>query len=107
MDKLPIFPILRASTKAEVEAAKQKLVEGLKASAPHLRLCDCSNQMSTCILPQHLQSWRGYVSWLLLMLQYLERFLQKYALPGEPGYFLGSEYSYAETVSRVCEDGLC
>ena len=30
--------------------------------------------------------------------QYLEHFLQKYALPEEPGYFLGSEYSYAETV---------
>jgi hypothetical protein len=30
--------------------------------------------------------------------QYLEQFMQKYALPEEPGYFLGSEYSYAETV---------
>jgi glutathione S-transferase len=59
-DKVPIFSLLRATTKAEVEEAKQKLIDGLK---------------------------------------YLEHFMQKYALPEEPGYFLGSEYSYAETVT--------
>jgi hypothetical protein len=39
--------------------------------------------------------------------QYLEHFMQKYALPGEPGYFLGSEYSYAETVSGPCQQMPC
>lgn len=27
--------------------------------------------------------------------------MQHYAVPEEPGYFLGSEYSYAETVNGV------
>lgn len=34
-------------------------------------------------------------------LQYLEHFMQKYALSSEPGYFLGSEYSFAETVRSI------
>jgi glutathione S-transferase len=59
-DKLAVFPILRATTKAQVEEGKQKLIEGLK---------------------------------------YLESFLQKYAVAGEPGYFLGADYSFAETAT--------
>ena len=35
-DKVPIMSTLRASTKAELEEAKQKLVSGLKASEPHV-----------------------------------------------------------------------
>ena len=40
-------------------------------------------------------------------MQYLERFLQKYALPEEPGYFLGSDYSYAETVGGLLQQLPC
>ena len=35
-EQLSAFAVLRASTKAEVEEAKQKLVEGLKASLLHV-----------------------------------------------------------------------
>jgi hypothetical protein len=33
-DKVPIYPILMASTKAELEEKKQTLVDGLKARLP-------------------------------------------------------------------------
>jgi hypothetical protein len=35
-DKMPLYSLVRASTKAEVEEAKQKLVEGLKARVLHV-----------------------------------------------------------------------
>lgn len=44
-DKVPIFSLLRASTKAEVEEAKQKLIDGLKARA----LYDCKNRLKPIV----------------------------------------------------------
>lgn len=35
-DKVPIFSLLRATTKAEVEEAKEKLIGGMKARALHV-----------------------------------------------------------------------
>jgi hypothetical protein len=35
-DKVPFFPLLRASTKAEAEEAKEKLIDGMKARVLHV-----------------------------------------------------------------------
>jgi hypothetical protein len=41
-DKVPIFSLLRATTKAEVEEAKQKLIDGMKASKAAACLHRCN-----------------------------------------------------------------
>jgi hypothetical protein len=119
-DKVPIYPILLASTKAELEEKKQTLADGLKARVPgcfahlqtHHSIVHSSKSYDSTHLVSRLLLSRGVTLLPLVAVQYLERFLQKYALPEALGYFLGSEYSYAETVGGLgqvppcCIDGV-
>ena len=106
-EKVAVFALLRASTKAELEEAKEKLREGLKVcrhtSSMLMRyMCyDYSSCITTAASDGCIAGFEmhRHADRIPCTFQVVEQFLQIHAVDAEPGYFLGDVYSWAETIT--------